>query len=232
MPKIPYIKKVASIALGAIDGVLAQWLPGGKREGHEYLPLNPKRSDSEPGSFSINLRTGAWSDFATGDKGKDLVSLVAYLENETQGKAAVRLAAFLGIPSEDNSAPKHAGNDSKQTGNSNPSISQKESNSAENPGGNGEGWQCVMPVPVNAPKPPAAHSKHGKPSKRYPYHDNDGRINFYHDRYDKPKGEKKQFSPLTLWEKDGKREWRFKVPSGLRPLFGLPGLLQYPDAEC
>jgi len=89
-----------------------------------------------------------------------------------------------------------------------------------------------MPVPDNAPKPPTAHSKHGKPSKRYPYHDKDGRVNFYHDRYDKPKGEKKQFSPLTLWEKDGKREWRFKVPPGLRPLFGLPGLLQYPDAVC
>ncbi|AEJ02366.1 protein of unknown function DUF927 [Nitrosomonas sp. Is79A3] len=232
MPTIPYIKRIAAAALGSIDSVLNHWLPGGKREGHEYLPLNPKRSDSEPGSFSINLRTGAWSDFAIGDKGKDLVSLVAYLENEGQGKAAERLAAFLGIETEESSQPKRAGSDSKQPGNSNPPASQKESNSAENPSGDGDGWQCVMPVPDNAPKPPAAHSKHGKPSKRYPYHDIDGRVNFYHDRYDKPRGEKKQFSPLTLWEKDGKREWRFKVPSGLRPLYGLPGLLQYPDAEC
>lgn len=89
-----------------------------------------------------------------------------------------------------------------------------------------------MPVPDDAPKPPAAHSKHGKPSRRYPYHDKDGRINFYHDRYEKPKGEKKQFSPLTLWQKGGKFEWRFKVPSGLRPLYGLPGLVAFPDADC
>jgi len=232
LSKIPYIKKVASIALGAIDSVLTHWLPGGKREGHEYLPLNPQRSDSKPGSFSINLNTGEWGDFACGAKGKDLVSLVAYLENEPQGKAAERLAVFLGIPSEDNSTPKRAGSDSKQPGNGKAPTGQKESSSAKNPGGDGDGWQCVMPVPDNAPKPPAAHSKHGKPSKRYPYHDKDGRVNFYHDRYDKPKGEKKQFSPLTLWEKDGKREWRFKVPSGLRPLYGLPGLLQYSDAEC
>lgn len=232
MSKIPYIKKVASIALGAIDSVLAHWLPGGKREGHEYLPLNPKRSDSKPGSFSINLSTGEWGDFACGAKGKDLVSLVAYLENEPQGKAATRLAAFLGIEAEENNPPKRAGSDSKPSVNGKASTGQKESSSVKNPGCDGDGWRCVMPVPDNAPRPPDAHSKHGKPSKRYPYHDKNGRVNFYHDRYDKPKGEKKQFSPLTLWEKDGKREWRFKVPAGLRPLFGLPGLLQFPDAVC
>lgn len=232
MPKIPYIKKVASIALGAIDSVLAHWLPGGKREGHEYLPLNPKRSDSEPGSFSINLRTGAWSDFATGDKGKDLVSLVAYLENETQGKAANRLAAFLGIEPEESNLPKRATSDSKKPGNGKPLTDSKESNGAQNPGGDDDGWQCVMPVPDNAPKPPAAHSKHGRPSKRYPYHDINGRVNFYHDRYDKPKGEKKQFSPLTLWQKGNIFKWQLKAPSGLRPLYGLPELLQHPDAEC
>lgn len=113
-----------------------------------------------------------------------------------------------------------------------PSAEHKESNGVKNPGGDGDGWQCVMPIPDKAPRPPAAHPKHGKPSKRYPYHDKDGRINFYHDRFDKPKGEKKQFSPLTLWEKNGKREWRFKAPPGLRPLYGLPSLLQYPDADC
>lgn len=115
---ISFIKQVAAAALGSIDTVLNHWVPGGKREGHEYLPLNPKRSDSKPGSFSINLSTGAWSDFATGDKGLDLVSLVGYLENETQGKAAKRLAAFLGIQPEKTDSPKHTRNDSKQSGNS------------------------------------------------------------------------------------------------------------------
>lgn len=233
MPTIPYIKRVSAAALGSINSVLNQWLPGGKREGHEYLPLNPKRSDSKPGSFSINLSTGAWGDFATGDKGLDLVALVAYLESETQGKAARRLAAFLGLEPEESNSPKRAGSDSRKPGNGNPSTSNKEANAATvPPGGGSDGWQCIMPVPDDAPPPPAAHSKHGKPSTRYPYLAQDGRVNFYHDRYDKPKGEKKQFSPLTLWQKAGKYEWRFKVPPGLRPLFGLPGLLQFPDAVC
>lgn len=236
MSKMLYIKKVASIALGAINGVLAQWLPGGKKEGCEYVVRNPTRADEKLGSFSINLNIGEWSDFATHARGKDLVSLVAYLEgyqgDGAQYAAAKKLGEFLNIPLDKPNSQNRVKNDSKEFGDSNPPASRKESSNAENPGGDGDGWQCVMPVPDNAPKPPAAHSKHGKPSKRYPYHDKDGRVNFYHDRYDKPKGEKKQFSPLTLWEKDGKREWRFKVPSGLRPLYGLPGLLQYPDAEC
>jgi putative DNA primase/helicase len=228
-----YIKKIAATALGNIGDVLNSWLPGGKREGSEYLTLNPKRADSAPGSFSINLKTGKWSDFATGDKGLDLVALVAYLEGETQGKAARRLAAFLGLEQEESSPPKPTSSGSRKPGNGKPSTNNKEANAATvPPGSDGDGWQCVMPVPDDAPPPPAAHSKHGKPSRRYPYLAQDGRINFYHDRYDKPKGEKKQFSPLTLWQKAGKYEWRFKVSPGLRPLNGLPGLLQFPVAVC
>ncbi|NBQ68915.1 MAG: DUF927 domain-containing protein [Nitrosomonadaceae bacterium] len=233
MPTIPYIKRVATAALGSIDSVLNHWLPNGQRQGHEYLPLNPKRSDSAPGSFSINLNTGAWSDFACDAKGLDLVAMVAYLEGETQGKAARRLAVFLGIEPEESSPPKRAGSDSKPSGNSKASTGRKESGSVKNPGGDDDGWQCIMPVPDDAPKPPAAHVKHGKPSKRYEYLAIDGRLNFLHYRWEAKKpDEKKQFSPLTLWQKGNKYEWRFKVPPGLRPLYGLPGLLQFPDAAC
>ena len=44
-----------------------------------YVALNPTRNDRRPGSFKINIRTGRWCDFATGDRGGDPVSLVAYL---------------------------------------------------------------------------------------------------------------------------------------------------------
>ena len=40
---------------------------------------NPTRADRRPGSFSVNTRTGRWADFATGDRGGDVVSLAAYL---------------------------------------------------------------------------------------------------------------------------------------------------------
>ncbi len=73
-------------------------MPGGKRLGREYLARNPKRADRRSGSFSINLRTGRWSDFATGDAGGDPISLAAYLFDLSQAEAARRVAGMLGIP--------------------------------------------------------------------------------------------------------------------------------------
>src|SRR3984957_17199108 len=84
-------------ALGRLPDILARWLPGGPIEGREYVVRNPRRRDRRPGSFKVNLATGRWSDFATGDKGGDLVSLGAYLFRLSQGEAAHRLAAMLGI---------------------------------------------------------------------------------------------------------------------------------------
>ncbi len=240
MPKIPYIKRVAAAALTSVDAVLNRWVPGGHLESNEYVVLNPMRNDKSEDSFKINRRSGKWKDFAVGDdaKGEDLVSLVAYLESY-QGKgaqlaAAKLLAAFLGLPDETD-PPERATTVSKKPGNSSPLPDSEKTNAAPvPPGGGSDGgdWRCVMPAPNDAPEPPIAHSRHGQPSRRYAYLAQDGRINFYHDRYDKSRGERKQFSPLTLWQKGDKYEWRFKVPPGLRPLYGLPGLVQFPVAEC
>lgn len=49
------------------------------------------------GSFKVNMRTGAWGDFATDAAGGDLISLAAYLEDLTQRQAANRLAKMLGV---------------------------------------------------------------------------------------------------------------------------------------
>ena len=47
--------------------------------------------------FKIILRTGVWSDFSSGDKGSDPVSLVAFIEDCRQGEAALKLALMLGL---------------------------------------------------------------------------------------------------------------------------------------
>jgi hypothetical protein len=67
-------------AIAALPAILARLVPGGKIVAREYIVRNPTRADRHPGSFKINIRTGHWADFATGDKGGDPVSLVAYLE--------------------------------------------------------------------------------------------------------------------------------------------------------
>jgi len=43
------------------------------------------------------MRTGRWSDFATGDKGGDVISLAAYLSGTGQVEAACALAEMLGV---------------------------------------------------------------------------------------------------------------------------------------
>ena len=68
--------------------------------GHEIQMLNPTRADNHFGSFSISVRTGRWAEFATGDKGGDVVSLVAYLQGERQIDAAKDLARMLGMSDE------------------------------------------------------------------------------------------------------------------------------------
>jgi hypothetical protein len=84
-------------ALASLPNLLSRWLPDGKRRGQEYHARNPNRADRRLGSFAINLRTGKWSDFATGDRGGDVVSLAAYLFDLSQGEAARRLAEMLGV---------------------------------------------------------------------------------------------------------------------------------------
>lgn len=92
------IQRVANVALVYIYILLADWLPDGKCIGKEYRPTNPVRGDRKPGSFSINLHTGRWHDFASDDKGGDLVSLLAYLRGCRQIDAARIIAGQLGLP--------------------------------------------------------------------------------------------------------------------------------------
>lgn len=84
-------------ALAALPAIVARLLPDGKAIAGEWCARNPCRADRSPGSFKINLRSGKWCDFASGDKGGDPVSLVAYLEGVSQGEAARLLAGMLGL---------------------------------------------------------------------------------------------------------------------------------------
>jgi hypothetical protein len=84
-------------ALARLPELLARWLPDGRRCGREWVALNPTRADRTPGSFSVNIETGRWADFATGDRGGDPIALAAYLVGCSQLDAARRLADTLGV---------------------------------------------------------------------------------------------------------------------------------------
>ena len=84
-------------ALPVLLDLLRRWLPGGRRQGNEYLALNPHRADQHLGSFKVNVATGRWADFATGDRGGDPVSLLAFLEGCSQTEAARQLVRRLAM---------------------------------------------------------------------------------------------------------------------------------------
>lgn len=92
-------RNVNQAAMQMLPILLARGLPDGKRCGSEWVARNPTRNDRKPGSFSVNLRTGRWADFATGDKGGDVISLYAYLRGIRQGEATRELAELLNMKS-------------------------------------------------------------------------------------------------------------------------------------
>lgn len=199
--------QLASAALAQFDTVMRLLgLSGGAYEGNEYSVLNPTRLDNAKGSFKINKNSGKWSDFATDQKGGDLVSLAAYIWGISNGEAYKRLADDLSFSS-DISPTK------------NTKTAQKASK---------ELWYPVL-VPSNAPNPPEAHFKHGKPSSVYKYLNENGESFGFIYRFDLDEG--KQFSPLTYCQNNhGKSEWRFQGFAEPRPLYGLDRLAKMQSA--
>ena len=97
LPPIPFAE-IAALAARNGRTICERWLPGGRAEGHEWVALNPTRVDNSLGSFRINLRTGKWADFATGDKGGDFVSLYKFLSGCSVVEAARTVAGMVGHP--------------------------------------------------------------------------------------------------------------------------------------
>ena len=78
---------------------MRQWLPDGKRHGHEWIAKNPRRNDRRLGSFCVNLDSGKWADFALNGaaQGGDLITPGAYLHDLSQADSARAIAVALGV---------------------------------------------------------------------------------------------------------------------------------------
>lgn len=62
--------EINAAALAVLAALLPRWLPGGQRRSHEWVARNPTRVYRQPGSFSVNMRTGRWADFRDGRPGR------------------------------------------------------------------------------------------------------------------------------------------------------------------
>jgi putative DNA primase/helicase len=204
------IQRIAEAAKGRGQAILDRWLPGGKRQGKEYVVRNPNRDDAHAGSLSVEIASGKGGDFATGETFGDYVGLVAFADKCGMSEAAEALAEFLRIPA--NAAPP------VQT----PAAASKEKKT----------WRPLLPVPEGAPAPPKANPKRGRPSTIYTYTDAAGALLGYVWRHEArpPEFPRKDFYPLFFCSNEaGKCEWRFQLPPPPRPLYGLKQLADRPN---
>ncbi|MFM7895503.1 MAG: hypothetical protein ACKO8L_06120, partial [Flavobacterium sp.] len=85
---------------------IQQLLPGGTVQNNEYIVKNPTRLDNKAGSFCININSGQWADFATGDKGGDIISLIAYIKRILPLEACFEIVVPRPIKSSTNDIAK------------------------------------------------------------------------------------------------------------------------------
>lgn len=182
---------VASRALTQSGFLLTAWLPGGELEGREYCCGSLR---GEPGkSLKVNMDTGKWCDFATGDKGGDLVSLYAAINNLKQSEAKLQVAKEIGYEN-GAAAPEKAGARMR-----------------------GKTTKSLIPPPKGARFPTMTNKKLGDPSEVYRYHDEDGQVLFLIARYDLDDGSK-EMRPWSYRE-DGR--WVSQGWKAPRPLYNL-----------
>lgn len=225
----PDFAMVNAVARASLPNLLATWLPGGRRQGREWVARNPKRADQHLGSFKTNLVSGTWSDFATGEAGSDPVSLFAYLNDLKQGEAAERLAADLGIS---------AGGASTVAGLATVAGSAGRDRD-RNTDDRGSEWQPLLPVPDDAPAITDALMQQCGPqgfalTVIHRYLSEPGAWLGTIARYDRKANgvpAAKEFRTFVFCKNaQGRRAWRclgFPVP---RPLYGLDRLGARPGA--
>jgi putative DNA primase/helicase len=171
--------RIATAAAANAESLLREWLPDGKRQGREWIARNPTRHDGKPGSFTVNLHSGRWADFATDDKGGDLIALRAYLDNCTQLEAARKVAAALGMAGTTQHYRRPAPT-----------------------------WEHLNPPPTGCPggmPGTLRHPTRAEPSRAWMYTDKQGRPLSYACRFEKPDGGK-DVIPYT-WTGKG-WEWK------------------------
>ena len=199
--------QINQAALGALESLLVEWFPAGKRNGNEFQIGDI--SGNAGSSLSINLRSGVWCDFAGGDKGSDPISLLAAIRGCKQGEAAKELAERLSIGNLNAVAPLGANHKSRSTA---------------------DDWEPMQYAPDDCAEPDLTHYKHGRPSAFWTYHTVEGYRVGVICRFDTIDGGK-EVLPLTWCQhKSGSEGWRWKSFAKPRPLYRLPDIEARPDA--
>jgi hypothetical protein len=204
---------LARALLDQIDRLVPMWLPDGVKNGHEYVCGS--LSGGKGKSCSVNMVTGQWSDFATGEAGNDLISLYGAINGFSNGKAAAEVARELGL--EDVAGVSRAPGDvAPRTPRPAPvTVPAAKSD---------EGWATVTPVPAIAPAATFKH-QYRKPEdiEHTATYMIDGQLFGYVVRFRTSDGGKETL-PYTWCQsaRDGAARWHWKTWDEPRPLY-FPG---------
>ncbi len=198
------LNNLAKRILANWEAVLLPLLPDGEVQGVELVARNPRREDKSPGSFRLNLESGAWADFALeGVRGADALGFLAYVTDTTPAEARTlalgKLAALGGAE-----------------------VPLAPSSPAAPDPAEGES-EAILPVPAGAGNPPLP-DRYGYPAKEFRYRDADGRLLLIVRRYDTADGGK----AVVAWTYRTPGQWEPKKPPKPWPLYGLDRLAKNP----
>jgi predicted P-loop ATPase len=210
---------LAARLLSGAESHLREWLPAGRKLGQEYCVGD--LGGSEGDSLKINIVTGQWQDFATGEKGGDLIALYAAMHSLSQADAAKALGA----------------------GDVMPAVAREP---APKPVRKADEWTPILPTPESAPQPTNDYYRRGprdasgsdswiklKFVARWAYRDADGNVLGYAVRFEWHEGDvlKKDIVPQVYCSHATKAsQWRWRAFPEPRPLYGLDQLSKRLDA--
>ena len=215
LPPIQYTALAAAL-LPMAETLVPVWLPGGRREGHEWKCGS--LAGGKGSSCSVNLTTGAWSDFAgdADDSGRDLLSLFAKIHELPMAKAAVQLAREHGLESVAGLVKTAAGKPVQALANPRPAPAPKAPVK--------EVWSTLRPVPDYAPPPTFKHYDRSPETLMHTAEYRLGNDLYgYVARFRTSDGGKDTL-PYTFCKSasDGGTKWHWKQWDEPRPLY-LPG---------
>lgn len=212
---LPPIKfnELADALLARAESIVPAWLPGGVRRGPEWVCGSLA---GEPGtSCCVNVVTGQWADFASDEKGGDLISLYAAIHNLSMGKAALQVARDEGL--EDVAGVQRSADHVRPERPPAPPAAAK-------PPKVDEGWKTVRPVPDTAPAPTFKHYHRADADRvRASEYRVGDQLHGFVVRFKTSDGGKDDI-PYT-WctsARDGASKWHWKQFDEPRPLY-LPG---------
>lgn len=213
LPPIDF-KALGQALLTQAETLVPQWLPGGARRGPEYVCASLTTSSRR--SFSVNLKTGQWADFAADLKGGDLVSLYQAIHDLSPVEAARELADHHGL--QDVARIVKRGDTAPPRPPPPPAAP-----APVGPSRDRETWTPVVPVPATALQPTFWHHERKNPVHKAPYRSGDA-LYGYVVRFIDSAGDK--VTMPYVWassNRDGSQKWVWRGWEEPRPLFFADG---------